>query len=162
MGVATKIIAIGLLLASSACADRAQHVNDWYQQAKAECLKQPLTRDTAIQEETCVSDALLAANKALESQTIGAASQRANSVHSAAVAYASGEISREEFISEYRAADASYNQAVIMEQERQNQQSQQQIQTLLYINQALSPQPVGGGINCYTYNTGPVAQTNCY
>lgn len=148
-------------VATIAYTEDAEEVNTWYQAAKAQCLQDPITRTNAIREETCVSNALAKANRDLGSSLFWAADNRNNATHSAAVAFASGEISREEFITEYHAADVAYNDIVVQSQRSEDSRQQQNVQMLLMMNQAIVPQQ-SSIINCNTYRTGPYIQSNCY
>lgn len=150
-------------LATSACAaDNSEKINAWYQQRKAQCTQEPLTRGNVVQETDCVSDALIEANTARRSPLLTNANEFVSVQHEVATAYAEGKISRDEFFYRYNAAKARYNSTAIQyDQQNQAASDNQNLQVLLLMHQAVTPQYVPA-VNCNTYYTGPVAQTNCY
>lgn len=157
-----------VLFLLSACSDQSLEIDRWYHNTKIECMKEPVTRENVISKEACKDNALTVANQKLNSPIMWAVYARVTAGRNAAIAYAQGKISREQFDYITQMADAKYIElAAKSNQQFSAAQQQQQTAALLYIGQSLSPQPVAYPayqlpMSCTTSYMHNLAQTNCY
>lgn len=154
---------IALCIFCSACADKDERVNAWYEQRKAQCLQEPFTRSNVVRETDCVSNALIEANTARRSPLISDANEFVSVQHETATAYSEGKISQDEFFYQYNSAKARYNQAAIQyDQQNQETRDNQNMQMLLYLNQSVTPTQPATTATCNSYRIAGAIQTNCY